>query len=190
MKRRPRRAYGGARYPDLGTLLRSRRAAGIGLVVGAVAMAGCRAPFRLAGEPTVPGETGETADSGPIPGDMRDTAVETLVHLPSEGVRHVVFADPWGEVDYRLEILAETAPAAEAILTAESAVLDAVDQKLLGAPITTYEPGSDLGPVQASLRLVVAEAAGIAPERVADLVLVIERYVDEGDVPGDMGATR
>jgi hypothetical protein len=146
--------------------------------------------FRTAGDPAVPGETGETADTGAIPGDISDTALESLVQLPSEGARHLVFADPWGEIDYHLEILAETGPAAEAIAAAEEAVLAAVDEALLAAPVTRYEPGQDLGSVQAALRKVVALAAGLDPDRVADLALVVESYEDEGDIDGDMGVAR
>lgn len=190
MKRHPRRTYDGARYPDLRAFLGSRRVAGLGLLAGAIALAGCPRMFRTAGDPAVPSDTADTADTGAIPGDIFDTALETLVQIPSEGARHLVFADPWGEIDFHLEILAESAAAAEAIAAAEAAVLAAVDEALLGAPVTTYEPGQDLGPVQAVLRKVIAAAAGLTPDRIADLAFVVESYTDEGDIDGDMGVAR
>jgi hypothetical protein len=190
MKRQPRRTYDGARYPDLRAFLGSRRTAGLGLLAGAIALAGCPRMFRTSGDLAVPTDTADTADTGRLAGDIADTAIETLVLLPAEGARHLVFADPWGEIDYHLEVLAETGPAAEAIAAAEDAVLAAVDEALLGAPITTYEPGQDLTAVQAMLREVVAGAAGLSPDRVAQIALVVETYVDKGDIDGDVGVAR
>jgi hypothetical protein len=192
MKRQPRHAYNGARYPDLKAFLGSRRVAGAGLLAGALAMTGCEFPwvFRTSGEPAIPSETADTSDTGRLAGDIADTAIETFVQLPSEGPRHLVFTEPWGEIDYHLEIVAASGPAAGAIATAEAAVLAAVDEALLAAPVQTYEPGQDLGPVQAALRTVIAKVAGIAPDRIENLVLVVESYTDEGDIDGDMGVAR
>jgi hypothetical protein len=191
MKRQPRRTYTGAHYPDLGAFLSTRRVAGLGLLAGAIASAGCPRMFRTSGDMVAPVDTVETGDSGDrLSGDIADTAMETFVQLPVEGMRHVVFADPWGELDYHLEIVAGTSAAAEALLAAEAAVLAAVDEALLGAPVTTYEPGQDLTAVQDALRTVVAKAAGIAPERVEGLTLVVDAYTDSDDIDGDMGVAR
>ncbi len=190
MKRQPRHAYHGARYPNLEAFLTSRRVAGIGLLAGAIATTGCLFPWHVEGDMPAPTEPPDTADTGRIPGDVSDTAVETLVRLPGEGPRHLVFAEPWGEIDYHLEVLAETGPAAEVLATAGVAVLAAVDEALLAAPVTTYEPGQDLAPVQAALRATIAAAAGLSPDRVAAVVLVVETYTDEGDIDGDMGVAR
>lgn len=191
MERKKCERYDGARYPDLAAWLAARgRAAGVGLLVGGLALPGCfMFQTRLAGDIAPPGETGRDSgvDSG-IMGDIADTQEPTDVRLPEVESRLVEFSDPWGIVRYHLEVLMSTDATADAVAAKAEEILAAVDQVLGTHPVTDFEGTPDLTALEAELVQVLAAVSGLNTARFLSLALVIDHYEDVDDIDGDMPA--
>lgn len=182
MERKAKKVWHGARYPDLKAFLATRgRAAGLGLLVSAVGLEGCF----IAGYLQTP--RGDTTDSviGDVDGMIADTSEPATVVLPGEGSRLIEFSDPWGRVQYHLEVVVESEAVAERVLEAAAAVLQAADDRLLAHPVTDLAPGQDTTAIEEELATALCTVVGVSRSSLHSLVLVVDLYEDVGDIDGD-----
>jgi len=191
MQRQKKQSYSGGRYPDLGAYLRRHgRRVGMTLVVG-VAATGCIWPWHVDGDIAIldTADTGDTAYD--ILGDIAETGEVYRMVLPEEGSQHLVFASPWGEIDYHLDVVVDDWSLFDWIMANPDRALAAVDDALGAHPVGTFDHYEDSAAIEAEIIQALADAvagsAGGDTSSFVHVTLSIDSYTDEQDIDGGIG---
>jgi len=178
-------------YPDLRAFVkRHARRAGIGLMVGLTASAGCDwfKAGQLSPKPDV--DTGDTYRE--IDGMIGETGEVWTAQLPIHGSRSLAFADPSGSIGYHVTLTTDAAALYDWLMENAEEALTAVDAVLLEAPLTRYAEDDGFAEVEDAIARALAgayqRATGTAHATFLSIELAIDSYQEEEAVPGDTEA--
>ncbi len=187
MKRCKKKAESHPAYPDVKAFLRRYgRRATVGVVAGVVATtAGCD---WLTGGVLTPKPADDTAWE--IDGMIAETG-ETWTH--EFGPRDLYFSDPYGWIQYRLQLVIEGTALYDWIFENPEAALAVVDAALQEEDVTAYEHDDGYDTAEQRIVEVLMQAyanGGGSRGSIVHVELIIDHYEDEDDILGDMETTR
>ena len=190
MKRCKKTHHAVPAYPHVKAFVkRHGRRAGVGLVVGVVATsAGCDwfTVGTLGPKPEV--DTGEHID-----GMIAETAETWTLELPLDGPRDLYFTEPWGWIQYRLQLIIDGTPLYDWLYQNADQAVAVVDEVLSQEDVTAYEHDDGFDVVEdrivtALMRAYAEAGGGSGSFNAVDLSILA--YEDEDDILGDMEFAR
>jgi hypothetical protein len=130
-------------------------------------------------------------DTGRLMGDIADTSAVYYALLPAHGSRNLTFEDPWGWIDYQVQLVVDDLALYEWLAANPVAALEAVDAVLGRHEIFEFDAWDGDPVIEAEIAQALSDAftgsTGADPSTIVELTLAILAYTDENDIDGEAG---